>query len=521
MTKKIDAKKIKDWLSDNQEISFIDVREIGQHTAGHPFFSISIPYSIFEFRLLEIVPNKNVRIILIDNDNGISDLAAKQVEKLGYKNIFILESGVDGWLNAGFKLFDGINVLSKTFGELIEHKYHTPSITPNELFNKQQQKKDIIILDGRPFEEYEKMSIPGSICCPNAEIPYKVSSLVKDAKTEIIVNCAGRTRSIIGAQALINFGIENKVYALENGTQGWFLSDLKLDYGKKNYLDLEPNKTEVEKLRSRIKFLLNENKIEILNLKKANNIISNKIRSTYIFDVSSQKLTNDVRNCIQNVPGGQLVQATDNFIGVLKSQVILLDKGDLVRAGMTALWLKKLNFDCYVLDINNEEIKSLNLEDNKQYQYQSYQKQILNELQITKNYLIFDTRYSEDFCKSRLKQSTWLIRSNLKDYDNLNDEKIILVCDDNPKINLIYEDLKTKFPEIVLKIYHWDEEDVDRFSEYFDTNEIQLGENFIDFNFHTYLRHKGNKEHANQYLKWETGLIERMDKEETNFFKEL
>ena len=189
------------------------------------------------------MPNKNVRIILIDNDNGISDLAAKQAEKLGYENIFILESGVNGWLNAGFKLFDGINVPSKTFGELVEHKYHTPSITPNELFNKQQQKKDIIILDGRPFEEYEKMSIPGSICCPNAEIPYKVSSLVKDAKTEIIVNCAGRTRSIIGAQALINFGIENKVYALENGTQGWFLSDLKLDYGKKNYLDLEPNKT--------------------------------------------------------------------------------------------------------------------------------------------------------------------------------------------------------------------------------------------------------------------------------------
>ena len=141
MAKKIDAKKIKDWLSDNQEISLIDVREIGQHTAGHPFFSISIPYSIFEFRLLEIVPNKNVRIVLIDNDNGISDLAAKQAEKLAYKNIFVLENGVDGWLNSGFKLFDGINVPSKTFGELVEHKYHTPSITPNELFNKQQQKK--------------------------------------------------------------------------------------------------------------------------------------------------------------------------------------------------------------------------------------------------------------------------------------------------------------------------------------------------------------------------------------------
>ena len=93
------------------------------------------------------------------------------------------------------------------------------------------------------------MSIPGSICCPNG-YSIKASSLIKDAKTEIIVNCAGRTRSIIGAQALINFGIENKVYALENGTQGWFLSDLKLDHGKRNYLDLEPNKLEIEKLRS-------------------------------------------------------------------------------------------------------------------------------------------------------------------------------------------------------------------------------------------------------------------------------
>ena len=41
------------------------------------------------------------------------------------------------------------------------------------------------------------MSIPGSICCPNAEIPYKASSLVKDAKTEIIVN------SLIHYQMLI------------------------------------------------------------------------------------------------------------------------------------------------------------------------------------------------------------------------------------------------------------------------------------------------------------------------------
>jgi rhodanese-related sulfurtransferase len=519
MEKTLSANKIKSWLSDNKEISFIDVREIGQHTEGHPFFSISVPYSIFEYRLLELLPNKNVRVVLFDNNDGIANLAAKQAKLIGYKNIFILENGIDGWLNAGFELFDGINVPSKSFGELVEHKYNTPSINSNELFNKQKQKKDLIILDGRPFQEYEKMSIPGSICCPNAEIPYKISSLVKNTKTEIIVNCAGRTRSIIGAQALINFGVENKVYALENGTQGWFLSDLKLDHGKKNYLDIQPNEEEIKKLNSKIKSLLIDNEIEIINLKKANDLISKKDRSTFIFDVTTKKSLKDKVSFIKNVPGGQLVQATDNFVGVLNSQIILLDEGDLVRSGITALWLKKLNFDCYVLDVKHEEIKNLNFKNNKEYESQTAQKLTLNELKNMRSILIFDIRNSVDFCKSRLKQSTWLNRCNLKDYNNLIKKNVILVCDDLHKLSLIQKDLNIKFPDIDIKVYYWDEIDKDKFSEYFDTSEIQMNKNFIDFNFHTYLRHNGNKEHATQYLKWETGLLNRMDKEETSFFK--
>ena len=112
MVKKINAKQVKNWVSDNKEISFIDVREIGQHSKGHPFFSISIPYSIFEIRLLELVPNKHVRIVLFDNNNGIAILAAKHAKLMGYNNISILENGIEGWLNAGFELFDGINVPS-------------------------------------------------------------------------------------------------------------------------------------------------------------------------------------------------------------------------------------------------------------------------------------------------------------------------------------------------------------------------------------------------------------------------
>ena len=141
MDNSVDAKTVKNWISDEDEIAFIDVREISQHTEGHPFFSVSIPFSVFEMNIEQFLPNKKVRVVLFDNNNGISELAYKRANALGYIKIFILKGGVKGWLEANFKLFDGINVPSKSFGELVEHKFHTPSITAAELSKKQKKKK--------------------------------------------------------------------------------------------------------------------------------------------------------------------------------------------------------------------------------------------------------------------------------------------------------------------------------------------------------------------------------------------
>ena len=59
---------------------------------------------------------------------------------------------------------------------------------------------------------------------PGAELVLRARELAPDPATRIIVNCAGRTRSIIGTQSLINAGIENPVSALRNGTIGWTLA---------------------------------------------------------------------------------------------------------------------------------------------------------------------------------------------------------------------------------------------------------------------------------------------------------
>ena len=514
----VEAKTVKSWISDDKELAFIDVRETSQHSAGHPFFSISIPYSEFEINVEKLIPNKKVRIVLFDNNNGVSEIIYKQAKNLKYINIFILKDGVEGWIKSKFHLFDGINVPSKSFGELIEEKFNTPSITASQLSKKQKEKKDIVILDGRPFDEYNKMSIPGSVCCPNAEIPYRISELIKSSDTEIIINCAGRTRSIIGTQALINFGIKNKVYALENGTQGWFLNNFKLDYGKTKFLDKTPNNEKINELRNKVVNLL-ENNVEIIDFNQAQKLIDDKNFTTYIFDVRTNSVKKNELSKLRNVPGGQLIQATDKYIGVLKSHIILFDDGDLVRAGMTALWLKKMNYHCYVVNESPKKIKNLNLRHEVNFKTKPINLIKLDDLKNLENIHIFDVRNSVDYCNKRIKGSIWtnrlIIKNNLKQHI----KSIILIADDLPKASLIVSDIKEKDHKSVVQVCHWNETDVEHYFDYIDRTKVELDEKFIDFNFHTHLRHHGNKEHAKNYLKWETNLIKKMDEEERDFFR--
>ena len=61
--------------------------------------------------------------------NGRGERAAKALADIGYTDIRVLDGGAPAWAAAGFELFEGVNVPSKTFGELVEHDLQTPSIT--------------------------------------------------------------------------------------------------------------------------------------------------------------------------------------------------------------------------------------------------------------------------------------------------------------------------------------------------------------------------------------------------------
>ncbi len=227
--------RLRELLGDGRELAVLDVREEGVFAAGHLLTAACVPLSRLEMRLDALVPRRDTRIVLCDDDETLAQRAVAVMRRFGYGDIAVLQGGVGAWKAAGFELFTGENVPSKAFGEFVEHVFETPRISAGELKAKLDAGEDVVVLDSRPMSEYRVMNIPGADDCPGAELVYRVHQVVKRPETLVVVNCAGRTRSIIGTQSLINAGLPNRVVALKNGTMGWHLAGFALEHGNERH----------------------------------------------------------------------------------------------------------------------------------------------------------------------------------------------------------------------------------------------------------------------------------------------
>jgi rhodanese-related sulfurtransferase len=228
----VEARTLKAMLADGRELALIDVREELIFSQRHLLFARSVPLSRLELKFAALVPRRTTRIVLCDDADGLAERAADVLRRAGYTDVSALDGGVAAWAAAGFELFSGVNVPSKAFGEFVEHASTTPSIAADELDALIRGGTDMVVLDSRPFDEYHRVSIPTAVNVPGAELVLRIHDIAPSPETMVVVNCAGRTRSIIGAQSLINAGVPNKVVALRNGTMGWNLAGLTCESGK-------------------------------------------------------------------------------------------------------------------------------------------------------------------------------------------------------------------------------------------------------------------------------------------------
>lgn len=349
MAKSITADELRHYWVTSREIALLDVREEGPYSISHPLWALSVPVSEIEKKLPTLVPRLAVPIVVYDDGEGYVDRAAARVKALGYRDVAILDGGLSGYARVG-EVYRDVNVPSKAFGELVESINHTPSMSAREVKNLLETDHQVVVLDARRFEEYNTMSIPRGRSCPGGELVYRVFDVVPSPETTVIVNCAGRTRSIVGTQSLINSGLPNKVVALRNGTIGWTLEGLELDTKKVEKIP-EPSARATELARTHAVSWAEHVGVSIIDSEKLTQFAeASKERTLYLLDVRDPaEYALGHPPGFSNAPGGQLVQATDEWVGVRGARIVLYDT-DGVRARMTASWLLQLGWDVHVLD---------------------------------------------------------------------------------------------------------------------------------------------------------------------------
>ena len=519
---------VMDLIISREEFALIDLREEGTFGEGHLLFAVSIPLSRLEQLIDDLIPRLDVPIVLCvggSMDVDIALLAAKRLRHFGYNDISYLNGGLSAWAEAGFEVFSGVNVPSKAFGEVIEKRFSTPHIKATELQAMKDREENFVIVDTRPMSEFTAMSIPGGIDVPGAELVLRIHDIAPDPKTTVVVNCAGRTRSIIGAQSLINAGIPNRVVALENGTMGWHLAGYDLDIGQINSFPVlsDAGLIRADECAGRVadRFGVEEVDLQTLNQWRVDNT-----RTLYVLDVRAISEFNIGHlSDAKPAPGGQLVQATDQFVGVRGARLVLVDDNG-VRARMTASWLLQMGWrDVYVLSdgiagetlkIGPHQPKILGLEEAYS---QTIEPKELAALMLEKEVYIIDLANSRHYRNGHIPTSHFSLRTNLANNIAKISEtsRIILTSPDG--INARLAAMETSERDVVVLAggsKAWEDAGLPLVNGFKD-----LLDEAIDVWYRPYDLEEGNEEAMQTYLNWEVDLTKQIEKDGTTEFPEF
>ncbi|WP_018607208.1 rhodanese-like domain-containing protein [Uliginosibacterium gangwonense] len=510
----LDSLSLRSQLSDGAEIALIDVREPGQYGEGHPFLAVNLPYSRLELDAIRLLPRLDVRIVLIDADDGVAQRAHARLTAAGYGNLAVLTGGAPAWPASGCALFKGVNVPSKTFGELVEQICHTPHLSAIELQGRLLANEPVLLVDGRTPAEHRKMTLPGALPIPNGELALRIPALLTDTSTPVVIHCAGRTRSIIGAQTLRHLGLTNPVLALENGTQGWRLAGLDLEHDSPRTL---PPKQQSQLKEAARHFAARAGAPE-LDTASAQAWLDDRYRSTYVFDIRSAKeYEAGTLPGALHAPGGQLIQATDQYVAVRHARILVLDD-EGVRAPTVAAWLRQLGFESATLSLGIHAPLKISARSAPYlpplpWQLDSAEMRSLIEAGAR----IIDLRASLAYRAAHLQGARWSIRPRLaKHAENM---PMLLIADNPALAALAVQDLHESG---AIESYMVDWQTVlDSGLPIEASPDLPSDDDAIDYLFFVHDRHDGNLDAARRYLEWETGLISQCMPNELAIFNPL
>ena len=94
---------LKSLLEGKEPFALIDVREAGEYNSSHIPGASLIARRQLETLVPQAVPFKGTPIVVCDDDGRRARLAAGTLERLGYRQVSVLDGGINRWVTDGLR----------------------------------------------------------------------------------------------------------------------------------------------------------------------------------------------------------------------------------------------------------------------------------------------------------------------------------------------------------------------------------------------------------------------------------
>jgi rhodanese-related sulfurtransferase len=328
---------------------------------------------------------------------------------------------------------------------------------------------------------------------------------------------------------LRSFGIDNPVLALRNGTQGWRLAGFDLEHGAGRTYPAAPDGSRMAALRQDVERFAARHGVARVGPDVIRGWLAETDRTTYVLDVRTpEEFAAGHLRIAAHAPGGQLLQALDQWVAVRGARILLVDDNE-VRATVIAHWLGQMGWDAAVLRGGEAAWPDLaELEPSPPRwptllpDLPAIEPSHLAELLAAREKItVVDLRSSAAFRDGHVAGAMWTIRPRAAELSQRlpAHTDVVLVADDPAVARAFALDLKETGRTVrglmgaprstwvsgglTIEASPNDPPDCER----------------IDFLFFVHDRHEGNLESARRYLAWETGLVDSLDADERAVYR--
>jgi len=343
----IPADTLAEWLNGNssaREIAVLDLRDEAAYGYGEPLTGTNVPLAQLETKVVQVLPRRGTRTVLVDEDGSRSEAAAQRLVALGYRDLHVLRGGLAAWAES--RRAASLHQQPRHFTQQLSRDRATPVSTAQDLARLRAEGRDVVVLDTRTPEEFARGHVPGAISVPGAELVYRFADLVPSPDTVVLTSCAGLPRAVIGAQVLIDAGVPNKVSLLDDGTKGWQREGWALEEGATRSFG-PVSEAAVAVARERAAKLRQSSAVPYVDAPQIEVWQQDSERTTYLLDVRTAEefAAGHVEGAL-HAPGGQLQLNAHRFAAARGARLVLLDDHG-VRATTTAHWLRQRGLEVW------------------------------------------------------------------------------------------------------------------------------------------------------------------------------